>query len=330
MHRTTVLERLFLPMASGRRPRRRLTPGVRPLEGRQLLSASPASDPPPSATMTQTATFPNLESLPNVSTQAILYFSSTMGTLTEVDVVTSGSYSTEFYAENLGPSSTTIAGTTSANLSINVPSGAIPVTIPSITESFRASPFEGTLDYDGTSGKDFASVTSNSTPQTMILTSPADLAAFTGNFRIPVTVSGDATGSASSGNGDLSDGFNTQTSATITVIYHFIPNLPSLDPPSDTSPSSQPPGVPSFTDGTAPSGSPASSSTATSTVPGTSSSLLPMTSGQSHTATALAKKKAHKEAATSFHKGGHHSTGGHLRPKSGGDSHAIKSHSLHI
>jgi hypothetical protein len=272
--------------------------------------------------MTQTATFPNLESLPNVSTQAILYFSSTMGTLTEVDLVTSGSYSTEFHAENLGPSSTTIKGTTSANVSINVPSGAIPVTIPSITESFNASPFEGTLDYGGTSGKDFASVTSNSTSQTMILTSPADLAAFTGSFRIPVTVTGHATGSASAGNGDLSAGFNTQTSATITVIYHFIPNLPSLDPPSDTSPSLQPPSVPSSA------ASPASSSTATNTAPG-ASSLLSMTSSQSHTATAFAKKKGHKKAPTSFHKVGHHAIGGHLRPKSGGDSHAIKSHSLH-
>jgi len=268
--------------------------------------------------MTQTATFPNLESLPNVSTQAILYFSSTMGTLTEVDLVTSGSYSTEFYAENLGPSSTTIEGTTSGNVSINVPSGAISVTIPSITESFNASPFDSTLDYGGTSGEDFAPVTSNSSPQTMILTSPADLAAFTGNFRIPVTVSGGATGSASSGNGDLSAGFKTQTSATITVIYHFIPNLPSLDPPSNTSPSSQPPSAPGSADGTGPSGSPASSSTATNTVPGAptgtvpgASSLLPTTSTQSDTATAFAKKKGPKGAGTSSHKGGHHSIGGH-------------------
>jgi hypothetical protein len=263
--------------------------------------------------MTQTATFPILESLPNVSTQAILYFSSTMGTLTEVDLVTSGSYSTEFHAENLGPSNTTIEGTTGANVAIKVPSGAIPVTIPSSTESFDASPFDGALDYGGTSGKDFAPVTSNSTPLTMILTSPADLAAFTGNFRIPVTVSGHATGSASSGNGDLSAGFKTQTSATITVIYHFIPNLPSLDPPSNTSPSSQPPSVPS---------------SATKTVPG-ASSLLPTTSTQSHTATAVAKKKGHTVVGTSSHKGVHHSIAGHLRPSSRGDFRGIKSRSIH-
>src|SRR5271156_3265678 len=141
MYPPAVPDWLLLCMSSGLRPSRRLAPALRSLEGRHLLSGSGLT---PTATMTQTATFPNLESLPNVSTQAFLYFSSTMGTLTEVDLVTSGSYSTQFYAENLGPSSTTIEGTTSANLSINVPSGAIPVTIPSITESFNAAPFDGT------------------------------------------------------------------------------------------------------------------------------------------------------------------------------------------
>lgn len=282
--------------------------------------------------MTQTVTFPNLESIPNVGTQAILYFNSTMGTLTEVDLVTSGSYSTQFYAENLGPSSTTIDGTTSANMSINVPSGAIPVTVPSVTESFNASPYDGTLNYTGPSGKEFAPVTSDSTPQTTVLTSPADLAAFTGNFRIPITVSGHATGSASSGNGDLSDGFNTQTAVTLTVIYHFIPNLPSLDPPSSTSPSSPPAGVSGPSDGTVPSGTP-SSPTTTSTAPATPTVTVPTASGvvsttssQSHAA--ITKKKAPKATATSVHKVAHHAVGGHARPNSAKDLHNAKPHAL--
>lgn len=175
-----------------------------------------------------------------MSTQAFLYFRSTMGTLTEVDVVTSGSFNSEFYAENLGASSSTLQGTTSGNLSVQVPSGSIPVVIPSVTRTFDAQPFDGALDYAGTSGKDFTPVTSSSAPQTTVLTSPADLAAFTGNFRMPISVSGHATGTATSENGQLSSGFHSQTSATITVIYHFIPDLPSLDPSPATSPSTQP------------------------------------------------------------------------------------------
>ena len=97
MHRATLLDRVFRAAASHRRLRRRLSPAVKPLEGRQLLSALPAGDPPPSATMTQTATFPNLESFPTATTQALLYFSSTIGTLTEVGVETSGAYRMDFH-----------------------------------------------------------------------------------------------------------------------------------------------------------------------------------------------------------------------------------------
>jgi hypothetical protein len=188
--------------------------------------------------MTQTATFPDLESNPALSDQAVLYFSATMGTLTEVDVVTSGSFTTQFSAENLGPTSATIKGTTIADLSINVPTGPMPVNIPPVTETFDASAYDGTPGYVGTSGTAMAPVTSSSTPQTTVLTSPADLAAFTGFARIPISVSGHATGSATSSNGDASTALNTQTSATITVIYHYIPNLPGTDPaPGGTTPS---------------------------------------------------------------------------------------------
>jgi hypothetical protein len=278
--------------------------------------------------MTQTATFPNLESLPNVATQAFLYFSSTMGTLTEVDLVTSGTYSTEFRAENLGASSSAIAGTTTANLSINVPTGAIPVTIPSVTETFNASPFDGTLSYGGTSGKDFAPVTSSSAAQTTVLTSPSNLAAFTGNFRIPISVSGHATGSATSSNGDLSDDFNTQTSATITVIYHYIPNLPSFDPLSSTSPSSQPPSVPSSGNVAATSSSPVSSSTSpTNAAPaaptGTVSVVQALSAQPQHSSTHARGKKP-MLAAISSHKSAHHPLGGLLRPRSVGHSRGVK------
>ncbi len=188
--------------------------------------------------MTQTATFPDLESYPTVSDQALLYFAATMGTLTEVDLVTSGSFQSQFSAENLGSSSRTIAGTTTGNLAINVPTGAVPVAIPSVTQTFNATAFDGKLDDDGSSGKTFAPVTSGATPQRMVLTSPADLAAFTGHFRIPISVSGHATGSVVPNNGDVSSAFRTDTSATITVTYHYIPNLPSLDPPAGSPPTS--------------------------------------------------------------------------------------------
>ena len=282
--------------------------------------------------MTQTATFPNLESLPNVATQAFLYFSSTMGTLTEVDLVTSGSYSSEFHAENLGPSSTTIEGTTSANLAINVPTGAIPVTVPSVTETYNASPFDGKLDDAGTSGKNFAPVTSSSAAETTVLNSPVDLAAFTGNFRIPISVSGHATGSVSSGNSDLSDGFNTQTSATITVTYHYIPNLPSLDPPPTNTNTS----LPSPAVGAGSSGSTASSSNSptnlappspTGSISGAASLVTTPAIGSTQLPT-HAKKKAAEHAAKSAHHVAH-AVISHPRPKPHGATHVVKGALVH-
>jgi hypothetical protein len=269
-----------------RRPRL-IKPAVGRLEDRQLLAGAPT------ATMTQTATFPNLESLPNVATQAFLYFSSPMGTLTEVDVLTSGSYSSKFSAENLGSSSSTIDGTTSAQLTFNVPTGGIPLSIPSVAESFNAAPFDGTAEDAGSSGKQLAAVSSSSAVQTRVFTSPADLAAFTGNFRIPITVSGHATGSATSTNDDDSATFSTQTSATITVVYHYTPNLPSLDPPSGGS------GSQSSGQSTSGNGSPATStpagSTATnsgSTSKGASTASVTHTSskGKTHAVVQIKKK----------------------------------------
>jgi hypothetical protein len=229
-----------------------------------------------------------------------------MGALTEVDVAISGSFSTQFAAENLGSSSNVITGTTSANLAINVPSGAIPLSIPSINEKFTASPFEGTVTYDGTSGEEFASVTSNSAQQTTVLTSPAALAAFTGEFRIPITVSGHAQGAATSTNGDISDNFQTQTSVTVTVIYHYDPSLPSLDPaPAPTGWNST--GGQGSGSGTGDSGS-GTGSTTTAGSPSTVSSTAQTvqtatTSGQATTMTTNhPKKKAPKVVAKPVHK----------------------------
>ena len=253
--------------------------------------------------MTQTATYPNLEAFPNVATQAFLYFSSTMGTLTEVDVVTSGTFSTEFAAENLASSSNVITGTTTANLSINVPSGAIPLSIPAVTDTFNGSRFDGTLDYGGTSGKDFAAVTSSSAAQTTVLTSAAALAAFTGNFRIPITLSGHANGAATSTDADISESFHTLTSATITVIYHYDPSLPSLDPPPPAPSDSGSTGGQSSGAGTGTTGSTGSpTASAASTVSGPVQTIqTPVTKGRSRAA-AHARKPASKVVAKPVHR----------------------------
>jgi hypothetical protein len=256
--------------------------------------------PVPTATMTQTATFPNLESMPTMATQAFLYFNSTMGALTEVDVVASGSFSTQFSTENMGAVSTAITGTTSGQLSINLPSGPIPVTIPSVTETFNAPAFDGSLNDAGISGKSFAPVTSNSAAQTIAMSSPADLADFTGNFRIPISVTGHATGSATASDADLSSNFKTQTSATITIIYHYTPNLQSLDPSTSTGQSSQPTGTTTTSNVTS-----QSTSSGGAAATGASSTAL-TTSTKTVGIVAHSKVKKTKVPAVKIHKPAHH------------------------
>jgi hypothetical protein len=275
MHLPTVLDRLFLPMASGRRPRRRLTPAVRALEGRQLLSASPAGNLLPSATMIQSATFPNIKSLPNLADQAFLYFSPTMGTLTEVDLVTTG-------------------------------------------------PCSGTINYPGTSGMGFTPPASSSGAQTTVLTSSADLAAFTGSFRMPISVTGQVAGSATSS--------NTQASETLTVIYYYIPNLPNLNSTSNTSLSTQPSSVPGSGNVAATASTPVSSSTspanaAPAAPTGTVRVVQALPAKPQHSSThARVKKPLH--AAVVTHKSAHHPLGGHLRPRLVGHSSGVKIHRI--
>jgi hypothetical protein len=236
--------------------------------------------------MTQTATFVDLESRNDLSTQGILYFGATMGTLTEVDLITSGAFTSQLSAENTGPSGQTVTGTTSGNLSINVPTGSIPVSIPAVKQSFNASPFDGVLNDGGSSGKTMAPVTSSSTPQETVLTSPADLAAFTGHFDIPITVSGHATGSITPNDGTVSGSFKTDTTATITVIYHY-----TGDPPAPSPSSGGPTPAPNG-------GGTSATNTGTGAVPGTSH--IQAAAGQSKASAHHAKKhaaaKTHKPA----------------------------------
>ena len=191
--------------------------------------------------MTQTAMFPNPKLLPNMATQAFLYYNSTMGTLTEVDLGASGP--------------------------------GIPAAPP------------------------------------LVLTSPADLAAFTGNYRIPTSVV------ESAGNGYLSPDFNTQTPITITVTYHYIPNLPSLDPPSSPSPDSPGPSVPS----------PSPTNAAPAAPTGTVSDVQAVSAQPQHSSSHAREKKP-MLAAISSHESAHHRLDGLLRPRLVGHSSRVKMH----
>jgi hypothetical protein len=244
MNRPTLLERFCLPFVSNRRRRHQFTAAVIPLEDRRLLSNVPGLDPS-SAVMTQTAWFPNIQTNPTLSDQAILFFSPTMGTLKEVDVVTTGLFTAQF-------------GT-----------GATSVKVNSISPTAQATEF----------------------------TDSAHLAAFTGSFRIPLSVA------PSSSAGD--------PTATIIVKYYFAPSLPSLDPAPSPALSPTP------TSATSPIGasstvppSPSGTVQGTNTLPATGSTHHGLSSGHLKT-NASVKKSAPFHPVV--HPVGHHLHARHPR-----------------
>ena len=165
------------------------------------------------------------------STGTVPGFDPALGTLIAVDVVNSGSITSEFYTENLGSSPTTITGIVSGSLMAIGPAATIPVGIPQVTQTFDAAAYDGTTDFGGTSGKDFTPVVSSGAAA-LTITDPAALSGYVGNGPVTFTESANAVANASAPtSGSMAAGFNTQAAATITVVYHYIPNDPPLSSP---------------------------------------------------------------------------------------------------
>jgi outer membrane biosynthesis protein TonB len=229
LNQPTAFNRFFFRSTTqARRSRQRMTPQLLGLENRQLLTGGPAQV----QTMVQQVAFPQAYTNFN-STGTVPGFDPALGTLIAVDVVNSGSITSEFYTENLGSSPTTITGIVSGSLMASGPSATIPVGIPQVTQTFDAAAYDGTEDFSGASGKDFTPVVSSGT-SALTITDPAALAGYVGNGPVTFTESANAIANASAPtSGSMAAGFNTQAAATITVVYHYIPNTP---PPSSPQP----------------------------------------------------------------------------------------------
>lgn len=103
---------------------------------------------------------------------------------------------------------------------------AIAVSAPSISFSDTLSAYDGVLDFDGTSGESHLGIVAADT-QLASLTSPADLALFTGPAGVPGTIALQLTGSATSfatGGSALVVSFQTRAGVpALRVCYVFAP-----------------------------------------------------------------------------------------------------------
>ncbi len=172
-------------------------------------------------TLTRTA------SLPSTSTDftqsvSIPQFDPSLGTLTAIDIVNAGTFTSHIKVESLDGAPSTITATDSGLLSLSGLGLTALVTNSSTSQSFNASAFDGVIDFAGTSGHDFGSQTAPGST-TITLSSPADLAMYTGTGTVTFSEVAHAT-SGATGAGNLLTQINTSAGAQVTAVYHYIPS----------------------------------------------------------------------------------------------------------
>jgi hypothetical protein len=151
-------------------------------------------------------------------------FDPVLGTLTKVIYRLDGHVEGDARGESLDALPADVSMNLSASISLRRPDLSIIVQVlPIVNETFRASSFDGTIDFAGTSGRAFlglvndASDTASSPPLLL-----SDLALFTGVGTITLPVHADGM-SRGSGAGNLITRFGTRASARVTVQYEYQP-----------------------------------------------------------------------------------------------------------
>jgi hypothetical protein len=172
-------------------------------------------------------------------TQSVAQFNPALGTLNSVQVILNGTLNSDVKVENLDAAPSTINAQVNGNLSLQGPGGTLLSVTPTISEnSTSLSPYDGTLDYAGTSGHDFGEQ-SASAQQSITLTN--NLSAWEGTGNVPLTESAQST-STVSGSGNEQVHICSEGSGTVTVIYNYTPAPPPAPPP--VPPASPPPPPP--------------------------------------------------------------------------------------
>lgn len=122
--------------------------------------------------------------------------------------------------ESLDRRASTLVTTLSAQLTLtDALNNVLVVTIPSVTDSFDATAFDGTIDFAGDSGIEYLGLTAGAF-NSESYTDAATLNMFTGTGLSDFVFDAAATSSAS-GSGNITSSFNTQASGIVNVIYTY-------------------------------------------------------------------------------------------------------------
>ena len=149
-------------------------------------------------------------------------FDPTLGTLTSVDLIATGSTSTHVVMENMNDQSATVKAEVNADIRYNI-GGTILQAAPTTTQTATLQGFDGQADLKGASSKDFGNIALSGTFNQTSLTNASDLAAFIGTGTVNVAQDAKAT-TCSCGPGNLLSLVNTQAQGSVKVVYHYTPS----------------------------------------------------------------------------------------------------------
>ena len=171
-----------------------------------------------------TATFPATNSSVTQSA-AISQFDPTLGTLTSIDIIATGSTSSHAVVENLDPSSQSVQLEYSSSIKYNVNGTALSGTATTFQQALLGT-FDGQADLQGASSDDFGNTPLAVAFNPTTITNPSDMAAFVGTGTVNVTESGSAAvcNCDSADTGNLLTMVRSTTSGSVNVVYHYTPS----------------------------------------------------------------------------------------------------------
>jgi uncharacterized repeat protein (TIGR01451 family) len=155
-------------------------------------------------------------------TKQINQFNPNLGQLLEVDITQDGAITSDIKAENVSTQTgATITGTVSGSLTLTGAGLNIASTLSDNAGTFNAQAFDGTIDFGGTSGKDFGAQTATAATKSITLTGN-QMNAFIGNGQLNFDEIAQVSSTASGG-GNLIANITSTANATFTVVYKYRP-----------------------------------------------------------------------------------------------------------
>lgn len=170
------------------------------------------------ATITYTNSLANQSTAYNNIALSLQKFSNGLGTLNSVTFSLTGFVSGNVSAESLDALPANVGLNLGAQVTAATAISPLAVVIPTATQVFAASAFDGVMDFGGTSGTSITGLTA--AKSTSVLLTGGSMLEFIGGGTINILISASSQ-SSSTGSGNLVTMFQTLAGANVSVTYDY-------------------------------------------------------------------------------------------------------------